>query len=70
MNIFVANQISFHSMAYEEDILSEETASGGEIEIEKIPARVVEVRAKKLVPIFDHLQPPNFQQTRFGETIR
>ncbi|XP_043688630.1 autophagy-related protein 18f-like isoform X2 [Telopea speciosissima] len=41
-----------------------ENASGGEIEIERIPARMIEARSKDLVPVFDHLQTPKFQQPR------
>lgn len=39
--------------------------SGGEIEIEKVPTRVVEVRKKDLVPVFDRLR--NYQ---FGDDVR
>lgn len=44
--------------------LDGETASGGEIEIERIPTRIIEARSKDLVPVFDYLQTPVFQQTR------
>ncbi|XP_028807731.1 autophagy-related protein 18f [Neltuma alba] len=62
--VWAKREIYFHSMVKEEGILSEETASEGEIEIERIPTHVVEARAKDLVPISDYLQPHNFQQTR------
>ncbi|XP_042483172.1 autophagy-related protein 18f-like isoform X2 [Macadamia integrifolia] len=39
-------------------------SSGGEIEIEKIPARMIEARSKDLVPVFDNLQTPKYQQPR------
>lgn len=44
--------------------MDDETASGGEIEIERIPTRMIEARSKDLVPVFDYLQTPRFQQTR------
>lgn len=37
----------------------------GEEEIERFPTRVIEVRSKDLVPIFDYLQAPKFQNGRF-----
>ncbi|KAH7438733.1 hypothetical protein KP509_04G028900 [Ceratopteris richardii] len=53
-------QISFHNftgMAAFND--------GGEIEIEKIPSRVVEVKRKDLVPVYDRLKA-----YQFGENVR
>ncbi|KAJ4975185.1 hypothetical protein NE237_000291 [Protea cynaroides] len=41
-----------------------ENASGGETEIERIPARMIEARSKDLVPVFDNLQTPRVQQPR------
>ncbi|XP_043705024.1 autophagy-related protein 18f-like isoform X2 [Telopea speciosissima] len=41
-----------------------ENASGGEIEIERIPTRMIEARSKDFVPVFDYLQTPKIQQTR------
>ena len=46
--------------------MNEEAASGGEFEIEKIPTRMIEARSKDLIPIFDYIQTPKVQQTRFG----
>ena len=45
--------------------MNEENASRGEIEIERIPTRMIEARSKDLVPVFDYLQTPKIQQTRF-----
>lgn len=58
-------QISFNVLM---DQNSKESYSGnsvGEIEIERIPCRTIEAKLKDLVPVFDHLQPPTFQQPRF-----
>ncbi|BBH01913.1 homolog of yeast autophagy 18 F [Prunus dulcis] len=52
------------SMIVEGVKMDDETASGGEIEIERIPTRMIEARSKDLVPVFDYLQTPRFQQTR------
>lgn len=37
---------------------------GGEIEVERIPVRIIEVRSKELVPVFDY-QVPKFLQGRY-----
>ena len=42
-----------------------ETASGGEVEIERIPTRIIEGRSKGLVPVFDFLQTTKYQKTRY-----
>lgn len=39
-------------------------ACGGEIEIERVPARTVEARSKDLVPVYNYLQAPKIQQQR------
>ncbi|KAJ7981618.1 Autophagy-related protein like [Quillaja saponaria] len=64
MPLWVKPEIYFHSMAKEAVEMDEETASGGEIEIERIPTRMVEARSKNLIPVFDNLQTPKFHQTR------
>lgn len=38
--------------------------SSGEIEIESIPTRTVEARSKDLIPVFDYIRTPGFQQSR------
>ncbi|KAI4333805.1 hypothetical protein L6164_018567 [Bauhinia variegata] len=57
-------EIYFQSMVKDTTVMEEKTASGGEIEIEKIPTRMIEARSKNLIPIFDYIQTPKFQQTR------
>jgi hypothetical protein len=44
--------------------MDEEDAFGGEFEIERIPTSMIEARPKDLVPIFNYMQTPKFQQTR------
>jgi hypothetical protein len=51
-------------MLKESTIMDEEGASGGEFEIERIPTSMIEARPKDLVPIFNYMQTPKFQQTR------
>ena len=46
-----------------------EATFGGEIEIERIPTRMIEARSKDLVPIFEYLQTPRFQQTRCADFL-
>ncbi|KAL7249389.1 hypothetical protein ACSBR1_011562 [Camellia fascicularis] len=41
-----------------------EGAPGWEIEIERIPTRMIEARSKNLVPVFESLPTPKFQQAR------
>ncbi|GMY31491.1 autophagy-related protein 18f-like isoform X1 [Fagus crenata] len=56
------NMIYFQSMM-EGTKINEENA--GEIEIERIPTRMIEARSKGLVPVVDYLQTSKIQQTRF-----
>ena len=44
-------------------------AMQGEIEIERIPARMIEARSKDLVPLFDYLQTPKFPHSRCAEIV-
>jgi len=44
--------------------IDEEDSSRQEIEIEKIPTRMVEARSKVLVPVLDFLQTSKFEQER------
>lgn len=37
---------------------------GGELEIERLTCRLMEVRLKDLVPVYDYLQSPKYQQSR------
>lgn len=40
------------------------TSGGGEIDIERIPTRMIEARSKDLVPVFDYLQGTKFGHAR------
>ncbi|XVF34089.1 hypothetical protein REPUB_Repub18cG0027200 [Reevesia pubescens] len=57
-------EIYFQSIAMDGIKMAEENAFGGEIEIETFPTRMIEARSKDLVPVFDYLQTPKFQQAR------
>ncbi|CAL5335780.1 unnamed protein product [Camellia sinensis] len=52
-------QIYFQSMT-----IDGEGAPGWEIEIERIPTCMIEARSKNLVPVFESLPTPKFQQAR------
>ncbi|KAK7262650.1 hypothetical protein RJT34_30225 [Clitoria ternatea] len=63
--LWAKTEIYFHSVGKEDTMMMEEEAAlGGEFEIENIPTCVIEARSKHLVPIFDNIQTPKFQQTR------
>ncbi|KAK9269609.1 hypothetical protein L1049_001386 [Liquidambar formosana] len=57
-------EIYFQSMMVDDIKMDEENALGGESEIERIPTRMIEARSKDLVPVFEYLQTPKFQQAR------
>ncbi|KAL3508537.1 hypothetical protein ACH5RR_027938 [Cinchona calisaya] len=57
-------EIYFQTMATDSINMSEESTFEGEIEIERIPTRLIEVSSKELVPVFDYLQSPKFQTGR------
>ncbi|XVF70525.1 hypothetical protein PTKIN_Ptkin11bG0168600 [Pterospermum kingtungense] len=57
-------EIYFQTMVIDGVKMAEENAFGGEIEIERFPTRMIEVRSKDLVPVFDYLRTPQFQQAR------
>ncbi|KAJ6887038.1 autophagy-related protein 18f-like [Populus alba x Populus x berolinensis] len=57
-------EIYFQSMMVEGIEVDDADALQGEIEIERIPTRMIEARSKDLVPLFDHLQTPKFLHTR------
>ncbi|MBA0606609.1 hypothetical protein Godav_019051 [Gossypium davidsonii] len=56
-------EIYFQSMVMDGIKMAEENAFGGEIEIENFSAQMIEARSKNLVPVFDYVQTPKFQQT-------
>ncbi|XP_057950223.1 autophagy-related protein 18f [Malania oleifera] len=62
--LWAKSEIYFQSMMIDDVEMVEDNALRGEIEIEKIPTRMIEARSKDLVPVFDHLQTPKFQQAR------
>ncbi|XP_022716961.1 autophagy-related protein 18f-like [Durio zibethinus] len=57
-------EIYFQSMVMDGIKIAEENGFEGEIEIERFPTRMIEARSKDLVPVFDYLQTPKFQQAR------
>ena len=59
----IDDQIYFQVMA-RDGVERDEIDCYGELEIERIPTRMIEARSKDLIPVFDHLQPPKFPQTR------
>ncbi|CAL5393001.1 unnamed protein product [Camellia sinensis] len=46
-----------------------EGTPGREIEIERIPTCMIEARSKNLIPVFESLPTPKFQQGRCAEVI-
>uniref|UniRef100_A0A5B7B4D3 Putative autophagy-related protein 18f isoform X1 n=1 Tax=Davidia involucrata TaxID=16924 RepID=A0A5B7B4D3_DAVIN len=62
--LWAKSEIYFQSMIIDGIKTDEEGALGGEIEIERIPTRIIEARSKDLVPVFDYLQTAKFQQAR------
>ncbi|KAG5255134.1 autophagy-related protein [Salix suchowensis] len=59
-------EIYFQSMMTEGIDVNDADAMQGEIEIERIPARMIEARSKDLVPLFDYLQTPKFPHSRLS----
>ncbi|KAI8006074.1 Autophagy-related protein 18f [Camellia lanceoleosa] len=55
-------EIYFQPMTVNDFKIDVDDACGGEIEIERIPTRMIEARSKDLVPVFVYLQTPKFQQ--------
>ncbi|XP_015898152.2 autophagy-related protein 18f [Ziziphus jujuba] len=62
--LWVKPEIYFQSMTMEGVNMGEGNASGGEVEVERIPTLTIEARSKDLVPIFDYIHAPKFQRTR------
>lgn len=62
--VWAKPEIYFQSMVTEGIKVPDEDAVGGEIEIERFPTRMIEARSKDLIPVFDYLQTPKYQQTR------
>ncbi|KAI8557648.1 hypothetical protein RHMOL_Rhmol04G0026400 [Rhododendron molle] len=60
--LWAKHEIYFQSMTIDGIKIDGEATSGGEIEIERIPTRMIEARSKDLVPIVEYLHTPKFQQ--------
>ncbi|KAH1121045.1 hypothetical protein J1N35_004205 [Gossypium stocksii] len=63
MPLWAKPEIYFQSMVMDGIKMAEENAFGGEIEIENFSAQMIEARSKNLVPVFDYVHTPKFQQT-------
>ncbi|GAV60852.1 WD40 domain-containing protein/BCAS3 domain-containing protein [Cephalotus follicularis] len=57
-------EIYFQSMMHKGVIMDDENKLEGEIEVERVPTRMIEARSKDLVPIFERLPNPKLQQAR------
>ncbi|KAL3639928.1 hypothetical protein CASFOL_014896 [Castilleja foliolosa] len=66
--LWARSEIYFQSMLADGSNINEEGACGGEIEIERVPTRMLEGRSKDLVPVFDYLQSPRFQLGSSGNS--
>ncbi|KAI3456987.1 hypothetical protein Pfo_013650 [Paulownia fortunei] len=64
--LWARSEIYFQSMLDDGFNMDEDSACGGETEIERFPIRMLEARSKDLVPVFDYLQAPKFQQGRIS----
>ncbi|KAE8680196.1 autophagy-related protein 18f-like isoform X3 [Hibiscus syriacus] len=64
MSLWEKPQMYFQSMVMDCIKMAKENAFGGEIEIENFPTHMIEARSKNLVPVFDYVQTPKFQQAR------
>ncbi|KAJ6842385.1 autophagy-related protein 18f-like isoform X1 [Iris pallida] len=62
--IWMKSEIYFQVLMDKSIIGENSDGTGGEIEIERIPTRTIEARSKELIPVFDYLQSPRFQQSR------
>ncbi|KAK4439844.1 Autophagy-related protein 18f [Sesamum alatum] len=62
--LWVRSEIYFQSMLIEGSSMDEEGACDGETQIERFPIRMLEARSKDLVPVFDYIHAPKYQQGR------
>ncbi|XP_077243493.1 autophagy-related protein 18f-like [Tasmannia lanceolata] len=62
--LWAKSEVYFHVMVMDGIKTDSEDVLGGESEIETVPTRMIEARSKDLVPVFDYLQTPKFQQSR------
>ncbi|KAL0362269.1 UNVERIFIED_CONTAM: Autophagy-related protein 18f [Sesamum calycinum] len=66
--LWARSEIYFQSMLTDALNIKEDGACGGEIEIERVPTRMLEARSRGLVPVFDYLQTPKSQKGRISVT--
>lgn len=59
-------EIHFQSILFDDISMDANGACGGEIEIERVPTRIVEARSKDLVPVYNYLHAPKIQQQRMS----
>ncbi|KAL0302074.1 UNVERIFIED_CONTAM: Autophagy-related protein 18f [Sesamum radiatum] len=64
--LWARSEIYFQSMLTDALNIKEDGACGGEIEIERVPTRMLEARSRGLVPVFDYLQTPKSQKGRIS----
>ncbi|KAL1811503.1 hypothetical protein ACET3Z_021568 [Daucus carota] len=62
--LWARSEIYFQTMIKDDSVVDEEDTLGGEIQIERFPARMVEARLKNLVPVLDYDKMPLFQMAR------
>uniref|UniRef100_A0A1D1Z9A3 Breast carcinoma-amplified sequence 3 n=1 Tax=Anthurium amnicola TaxID=1678845 RepID=A0A1D1Z9A3_9ARAE len=62
--LWAKSEIYFQAMMGDNIKMDAVSLSGGETEVERIPTRTIEARSKDLIPVFDYLQMPRFQQPR------
>lgn len=65
ISVSLVCQICFQVIMDENIIAKNDSDTGGELEMERLPTRTIETRSKELMPVFDHLQSPRFQQPRY-----
>lgn len=62
--LWTKSEIYFQVMA-RDGVKVDEIDNPGELEIERIPTRIIEARSKDLVPVFDYLQSSKISQPRY-----
>ncbi|KAL0443431.1 UNVERIFIED_CONTAM: Autophagy-related protein 18f [Sesamum latifolium] len=62
--LWTRSEIYFQSMLTDGSDMDEDGACNGETEIERVPIRMLEARSKDLVPVFDYIHAPKYQQRR------
>ncbi|OVA11168.1 WD40 repeat [Macleaya cordata] len=62
--LWAKHEIYFHMIMMDELQTKDESALGGETEIESIPTRMIAARSKDLIPVYDYLQTQKLQHSR------